>query len=280
MNNAPLPPSVEPAPAPSKPRSRVTSAPETLPEALETERPSESEPKPPETPPGAVEQAEPVLVEPPPTAAPYAHLPERFGLKFRLLLGSEGFDVGEVGHVWHRDGDRYSIVASAQATGLAVLFLSGRYHQSSHGVITPAGLRPEAFTMQRKDRRFQAHFDWDRGRLDFGSRYGTAALVEGTQDILSIAYQLALFPRPVNGSALTVTHGKRVQEYVYRELGEAELVLPSGKVMAMHLRLSKGETDEIDIWLRREPPHVPLKINVADGKRGESGVLVVEELPY
>lgn len=238
---------------------------------------------------------------------PLAGLPERFNIRFRVQGNEGGFVLGQLTHVWRRScalspssppegepppsgdkrdavrlrrvcaNERYSIVGVAEATGVVALFYSGLLSQTSDGGITPQGLRPENYWMQRGRKRFTAHFDWDRNVAKLGDPYGSVGIRAGTQDYLSVVYQLALFPREPYG-VVTLVNGKRFKEYIYRELGTEVLELPFGRVQTVHIRVGQGgEADDIELWLRAAPPHLPVKITLTDNK-GKSGVLLAEEI--
>lgn len=218
-----------------------------------------------------------VQAVPPEAADPLAALPERFNIRFRVQGNEGGFVLGQLTHVWRRSGERYSIVGVAEATGVVALFYSGLLSQTSDGSITPQGLRPENYWMQRGRKRFTAHFDWNRNTAKLGDPYGSVSIREGTQDYLSVVYQLALFPREPYG-VVTVVNGKRFKEYIYRELGTEVLDMPLGRVQTVHIRVGQGgEADDIELWLRAAPPHLPVKITLTDNK-GKSGVLLAEEI--
>ncbi|GEM_PF-1464434 len=231
---------------------------------------------------------------------PLAALPERLDIRFRVQGNEGGFVLGRMTHVWRRtcasspdsppegerDGaplrrvcsdERYSIVGVAEARGLVALFYPGLLSQASDGGVTPRGLRPENYWMQRGSKRFTAQFDWDRNTARLGDPYGSVGIREGTQDYLSVVYQLALFPREPYG-VVTLVNGKRFKEYIYRELGGEVLDLPLGRVETVRIRVGEGgAADDIEIWLRAAPPHLPVKIALSDNK-GKSGVLLAEAI--
>lgn len=221
----------------------------------------------------AVRQIEPA----PPQASAHAALPEAFKIRFSVQGNEGGLVLGRLNHVWRRSGERYALVGVAEASGLFALFYSGLLTQTSDGSITAEGLRPESYWMQRGRRQYSAHFDWVRQTARLGDPYGAVPLALGAQDYLSVVYQLALFPHPASGR-VAVVDGKRVKEYVYSELGTEAVELPLGQVEAIHLRIGQnGEEGDMELWLRAQAPHLPLKMFLIDNQ-GRKGVLLAEAI--
>jgi hypothetical protein len=193
------------------------------------------------------------------------------------VRGNEGGMVlGHLDHIWQRSAERYSLFAVARATGLMRLIYSGLLSQTSYGQITPEGLKPEHYWMQRGSRQLKVHFDWEAMRADLGERYPPLGLRPGSQDLLSVVYQLALFTR--TDEELWVLDGKSIRRYRLEALGRETLELPLGAVQTRHLRVQASEgAERIDVWLREAPPHLPLKIHMQGGRNG-SAVLMAEAI--
>ena len=105
-----------------------------------------------ESPPALVE-ATPLVPPAPPT--PDKTLPPRVDLAYKVFLGTQGFLIGEATYRFEHEGNRYHIATVAQARGLAALFIRGHGKVESRGLITPDGLVPQEFTVERgsSDRR-------------------------------------------------------------------------------------------------------------------------------
>lgn len=241
-----------------------------LPPAAQPERATAPEPLPTEP--------APVQPEAPPTPPTPLHpqLPSGFTVRY-VVQGSEGgLTFGHLEHIWQRNEARYSLYALARATGLVRLIYSGLLSQTSFGQITPEGLKPEHYWMQRGSRQLQVHFDWASMRADLGERYPPLELRPGSQDLLSVIYQLALFPHA--GGELWVLDGKTAKVYRIELLGSERVALPLGSVQTRHLRIEASEgTERIDVWLKDDPPHLPLKIHM-QGSRSGSAVLMAESI--
>lgn len=221
---------------------------------------------------------EPAPASAPPVAPSPLHpqLPTGFTVRY-LVQGSEGgLVLGHLEHVWQRSAERYALFALARATGLMRLIYSGHLSQTSYGQITPDGLKPENYWMQRGSRQLRAHFDWETLRADLGERYPPLDLRPGSQDLLSVIYQLALFPD--TEGELWVLDGKGIKPYRLEAIGRATVEAPLGPIPTRHLRVQAIQgPDRIDVWLREAPPHLPIKIHM-QGSRNGSAVLVAEAI--
>ena len=110
--------------------------------------------------------AETPAVSEPPLATPMAPtMPPRLDLQYKVYIGNEDFWIGSATYRFEHEGNQYSIATIAQARGLAALIVRGRGKVESHGIITPTGLQPLEFAIERgsADRREVAHFDWENG---------------------------------------------------------------------------------------------------------------------
>jgi hypothetical protein len=227
-----------------------------------------------ETPPPAIEPE-------PPAPAPPA-MPQRVTTRFTLFKGLNGMSVGRAEQVWMLDGERYTISSVAEATGLFSLFASGKFVQESRGEITPAGLKPSSYRVERgqkADRTDTAEFDWNAMTLTLASGGGkqTLKLPEGTQDLLSFMYQLAFAPPQGSVVKLPVTNGRKLDSYAYWVVEEA-LETPMGVLNTLHLgkHREEGEKDT-EVWLAADYHYLPVKISQID-KDGDGLVLLANEI--
>lgn len=206
-----------------------------------------------------------------PAAEPPILLPEHAEIRYTLYKGRNGLAVGKVEHTWERDGRRYSINQVAEASGIFSIFVSGRHVQISQGEITPQGLKPDAYWVQRgqrADKTDTAQFDWAGGKITFGTANDTrtVSLPTGTQDLLSFLYQLAFNPpQQGGGTELNITTGRKLGSYGYQALGEETLDTELGPIKALHIGQGRGEGEEnTEIWLATEYHYLPVKIRFTD----------------
>jgi hypothetical protein len=221
-------------------------------------------------------------VEPAPPAAEPPAMPQRVTTRFTLFKGLNGLRVGRAEQVWKLDGERYTISSVAEASGLFSLFASGKFVQESRGEITPTGLKPSNYQVERgqkADKTDTAEFDWNAMTLTLASGGGkqTLKLPEGTQDMLSFMYQLAFAPPQGSVVKLPVTNGRKLDSYSYWVVEET-LETPMGVLNTLHLgkHREEGEKDT-EVWLAADYHYLPVKISQID-KDGDGLVLLANEI--
>lgn len=258
-----------PAPKP-RPRNRE-SAPRpgevvaVLPGALETVGADDLAPPLLEAPPApeviALAQPPAVLALPElPDFRPEA-LPSEITIAYSL---SSVFADGEAEYTWKRDGDRYEITGTAQATGFFTLFLEGSIEQMASGRVTPEGLRPERFTERRGSTPEEGlTFDWEGRQVHFhrGDNRRTGRLTDATVDWLSMIFQLAHRPPKGDSMQLRVFTQRRLYQYRLEVVGVEELQLPFGPARTLHLRHAGARPEEtVEVWLGVDQHYVPVKL--------------------
>ena len=199
----PAPPVATPRPPP-RPKPRIPTPPPTtpvaaIPEPIEL---SPTLPQPEPSPAPTLPQPEPIPPQPAPPVvqSPITTrlaFPTHIEIVYSLHRGDHGIKLGTTTHKWRIGGTQYLLTSTTEASGLFSLFYSGRYIMTSKGSITPDGLQPVSFWIQRgqsADRTESAEFDWENKTLDYGK--GTdrhnVSIAHGAQDQLSAFYQLAL----------------------------------------------------------------------------------------
>lgn len=231
-----------------------------------------------DTPPAPEEPPAPAAPEPAAAEAPADNaipLPQLAEIRYALTKGRDGFVVGRVQHTWKRDGTHYAIDQVAEASGIISIFVSGRHVQISQGEITPQGLKPTSYWVQRgqgADKTDSARFDWESSQLTFGTGGDTRTvrLPDGTQDLLSFLYQLAYAP-PQQGvsTRLHITTGRKLDNYGYQSLGDENLDTVLGPIKTLHIGQARQQGEEnTEIWLATEYHYLPVKIRFTDKQGG------------
>ena len=221
--------------------------------------------------PAAAPAAAPAL-PPAPPVMPWA----RDGrIHFVVTYGDGGFVIGETTHEWHVDGDRYSIRSIAEPKGLAALRGKTRI-QTSAGEVSAAGLRPTAFRDQREGRDEEgASLDWQAMRAVFSGGRGEAPLTAGTQDLVSVFYQLAwLAPRQTIDFA--VATASRIGRWTFEWMGEESITAAGLTLSTLHFR-TRADADTVEIWLAPAHDGLPVKIRYTD-RRGDVFEQVADQL--
>lgn len=213
--------------------------------------------------PEVVALAQPAVPVAPEEPAPFRPdaLPGELSIAYSL---TSAFADGDAEYTWKRDGDRYEITGTAQATGFFTLFLEGQIYQTATGRVTGEGLRPERFTERRGETAEEGlAFDWDAGHVEFrrGESSRTAPLAGATVDWLSMIFQLAHRPPKGDSMELRVFTQRRLYEYRLRVLGHEELDLPFGRARTLHLRHEGARPEEaVDVWLGVDQHYLPVKL--------------------
>jgi len=199
--------------------------------------------------------------------------------RFRVFWGdyTDGVSVARLDYRFERAGDRYVIRVAARAQGLMAMVYSGVLTQSSEGRVGVAGLEPERYEEQR-GRRPARSVTFDREAGVFRSVTGDAmALPAGTQDRLSVFYQLSALIRADPGRfvagyghELPVASMRTVQFQRFDVVGAAVVTSRSGRMRALHLRRSPpagSDEPQIEVWLGYDFGMLPVRLRVEDAHK-------------
>lgn len=248
-------PKARPKPRPANPRAEIQQAlaPATEePVALPTEV-SPAEP--------AIEApAHPQALEPaPPPVANSPVMPRRIDIEFSVARSSGGSGIAR--HVWQRLGENgYTITSTLEATGIASLFMQGKYVQTSQGIIGEKGLQPQTYVVERRNKTQSARFDNNANRMIF-SDGPEVDLPPDTQDLLSFTFQFAYNPPQRKSLNLMLTNGRKLGNYNYLVLDDETLSTPVGSIATVHLhKLHEPEDDGLEMWLAPDLFYAPVKM--------------------
>lgn len=204
--------------------------------------------------------------EDPPAEYPW----RRVRLVYDLLHSESQTRIGNVIHTFETDGERYAAEAVGEGVGFVSLFYGGKFVQRSRGVIGPDGLVPEEYTLDRGrgDPPERAVFDWSHGQVDLSWRNErrTVALPEGAQDPISALHQIYFMQPMAMSSQLRIATGRKLGEYTYALLGEADLITPLGLVRTLHVGRVATDGSVLEVWLDRDRELLPVRIYSRDRK--------------
>lgn len=210
--------------------------------------------------------------------APVAPLPEPVSQLFQVYYGdmSRNLVVAEARYrLSHGDG-RYEIATEGRAVGVVAVFYSGVLVQQSVGRVGPQGLLPERYREKRGRRPERSiRFDYAQGRLvGHGDPPPVVPLVPGTQDRLSIFYQVGLMARArprdfVAGAHFTLPLAsmKTIDHPRFTIVGEEAVKTPRGDVPALHFAVRNEDDPKdplIDAWLAPGMSMLPARIRAED----------------
>ena len=211
-----------------------------------------------------------VVIGPPAEANAPASLPPRLDLVYGVYFGTQRFMIGNATYRFEHEGDRYRISTVVEPSGLAALFVHGRGLVESRGTITPDGLKPYEFAVERgsADKREAAHFDWDAMNvvLEDGK---LAPLEPPAFDPLTIMWQPYFSPPSREQQTFTLATARRVARYTLSLEGEEMLPWRQGEVLTQRWHeVSDDGKGEGWFWLAPSMHYIPLKMRVARTKRG------------
>ncbi len=195
--------------------------------------------------------------------------PRRGSIVFRVMLGDEGFEVGQARHAWSHDTKRYEMSVELKTTGVAALMRSFHYTQRSEGEVGERGLRPLRFTVEQRGRASDAvDFDWQAGEATIrrgGREPRTARILPGDQDVLSLWHQVGIVGAGGLPTTLTVLSNKSAKPALLEVVGTEAARLPIGRLDTLRLRAQAEDGSlTIDIWLASRYGMLPVRIRVAD----------------
>ena len=224
-----------------------------------------------ETPPEAVTEVTPEAPAPPPLNP----MPGKATLDYDMLLGADGVRVGKTRYIWQVNDGRYSLTGITEGTGLIKLVQPGKLVQISLGHITAAGLAPDDYWIQRgkptPDKTTAAHFNYGLKIVTIGKMNEAVSvpLLDNSQDVLSVTFQLAQIV-PFSGEKLLhVTAGKQLKPYRVHLVGEEMLDTALGTLRTLHVaRVKESDEDPIDVWLASDYNYLPVKVRVNHSKYG------------
>ena len=225
----------------------------------------------------AVSSPEPVAVPAPAEAKGAPVLAAQGLIRYSVVKSSLGMTIGRAEYQWSfaEDGT-YRLRAVTETTGLAALLRSTRLEQESQGKLLPAGLQPASYRVLKngRDSNENADFDWSTAQVVL-SRDGMAQpLRSGTQDLLSLHFQLAYLGKLAEGAQIPVVTGKRYRSFALDALGDESVDVPAGQFRALHLRVQGDDVTEF--WITPEWQQLPVKIRFTD-RKGESFEMLATE---
>ena len=205
-------------------------------------------------------------------------LPASGTIRFAIYKESLGLQIGRAEHRWDFSEDgRYRLIGITETSGLVSLFKPIRIETESSGRLVAGGLQPERYRSLKngKDANENADFDWSTAEVRLSRDGSVRPIAPGTQDILSLNYQLAYLGDLAGGSVFGVVTGKKYERYQVDSLGEEEIETPAGRFRTLHLR---AMTDNVtEVWIALDHDRLPVKIRFTD-KKGDSFEQVATEL--
>jgi Protein of unknown function (DUF3108) len=191
-------------------------------------------------------------------------LPASGEAQYKLRMGIVS---GELTLSWKFADGHYRLDSVAQGSG--IFAIAGKFVQASEGDVATSGLRPSTFSMERRGKKDSAAFNWADNSVRFTGKSGerTEAATPGTQDMLSLLFQLAFAPPLGADLTVIVTNGRKLERYAFERAGNEVISLEGGKFNTLKIiKQRKGDDDGMEVWLALEHHYLPVKIRVTDKK--------------
>lgn len=197
-----------------------------------------------------------------------AALPKRIQAVYAVTKDGQPF--AKVYEQFTVNGNAYQVESVTKGSGVYALF--GERVLNSRGELTAQGLVPTRFELHQGDnakKTLLADFDWvnQNLRMTVKGKLKEATLVTGTQDLASFAYQFMYMPAQLTSDiTVTLTTGKKLNQYQYRISPEPEIVSSAGEqYRTLHLAPPVQEGQETkELWLAADYHYVPVKILMVD----------------
>lgn len=225
------------------------------------------------------DQSTPTLL--PPASVDTSSFPHDVRALYHLRVGLSipiGADALE--H-WQIQGSTYHLQLDARKFGFKARILS-------IGGVSAQGLAPQHFELQLNGRSHTvADFSYATHSLSQGAplHLKTSSFPDGTQDMFSFAYHLALTFADHPDVEMTVTNGSTLYLLHFTVVDEETLTLPAGTLRTIHLRGSRqahGSTQTqagFDAWLAPDFCNIPVRMSGPDSS-GHIFVMTLKSLEF
>lgn len=197
-----------------------------------------------------------------------ALLPGNRWLRYDVTGQAKGLNYRASGEIrWQANDGRYQADLKISA------FLLGSRSQQSTGRLTDTGLVPERFADKSRSER-AAHFEPEQGRIRFSNNAPDAPWLPGTQDRLSVFFQLAAW---LNARPDSLREGQRLSLPVAGTGGadqwhllvqtQEPLDLPAGRWDTLRVEVLPQKTfdQRVELWLAPKLDHLPVRIRITQG---------------
>ena len=192
---------------------------------------------------------------------------EDFEATYILKLGSLRIGTSAITLQTGTDGS-YRYKSHSWPVRWVSWLLKDQLHESSHGHMTPAGLRPEKYHYLRsggnREREADLSFNWDehtvRNRVE-GSSW-EMDIPAGTID--KLATQLGMMLALQQGkkeATFNVADGGKLKEYRFKVVGHETLEVPAGTFETVKItKLHRNKKRQTYVWCAPELNYLPVRI--------------------
>jgi len=203
-------------------------------------------------------------------AAQQVSQPKR--IQANYVVSKNGKPFAKVREQYVVKGTSYRVESTTK--GIGIYALLGERKLTSIGKVTRKGLVPTHFELHQGSNPSKAlftDFDWPNNTLRMLGKGEPkiVPLTAGTQDLASFAYQFMFLPKPLkNNIRVTLTTGKKLNQYQYKIMPKLELLNVAGGIYkTLHLvpaDLDKGQIETKELWLATEQNFIMARFLMID----------------
>ena len=192
--------------------------------------------------------------------------PSRIQLEYEVTQNGKPFAT--VKENFTQDGKQYKIESITKGIGIYALF--GERKLTSTGEVTAQGLKPMHFELHQGDsgrKTLITDFDWPKSTLNMQVKgeIKTAVLEKHTQDLASYAFQFMFTPPLKNQVNVTLTTGKKLNQYQYKAEHGVMLDAATVQYKTTHLVSTKAEDEsKKQLWLAEEQHYLLVRYRQLD----------------
>lgn len=204
--------------------------------------------------------------------AAQSELPKRIQVNY--MVTKDGKPFAKVREQFVVNGNNYQIESTTKGIGVYALF--GVRKLTSTGKVNRQGLKPTHFELHQgnnANKALFADFDWAKNNLCLmiNGALQDMPLAAGTQDLASFAYQF-MFTKPTkNNVTVTLTTGKKLNQYNYSIQPTLEpLNLAGTSYKTVHLvpinqnDANNSDVETKELWLAAEQNFVLVRFLMVD----------------
>ena len=191
-------------------------------------------------------------------------LPHHAQLNFDVAQGNDNFKIGEASHTLNLAQGHYVLSSEIKTTGIINVLKNYRLLQTSSGSYTERTLTPDTFVeevFERNEIKTQ-HVTFDRPNHKIIYTAGNEVTLEnGTQDSLSVLYQLPTILQQTKTNEVAISNGKFVEKSNFEIVGKEQLDTHIGSLPTLHLRKIRSTGMEgMEVWFAQDYRWLPVKI--------------------
>jgi len=194
-------------------------------------------------------------------------LPKNIQLEYELTRNGKQFAT--LKEDFKQEGKQYHIKSVTK--GLGAYALMGERTLTSVGVVTKDGLKPTRFELHQGNRAKKtliADFNWEKNKLNMQVKgeIRTEPLKKGSQDLASYVYQFMFNPPTKDEIKVTLTTGKKLNQYQYKVLGrglKVNAAETSYKTLHISNEAAAGD-DKKQLWLAEDYYYLPVRYELTE----------------